>query len=302
MIGTFVVVDPVFWPYLVGVTLLLIGLVTLFKDGWPRAGGIDSALRFGPLFLAVPMGVFGADHFISPKTIAAMVPSWIPGHFFWVYFCAVGLIAAGLSIVVGRYSTLAATLLGSMLLSFVLLIHIPSLMSEPHDRFALAVLFRDLSFSAGAFALAAGRAKMSGSRLRYVGAVLRTLIAVAVVVFGVEHFLHPDFVPVVPLRQPMPSWIPAHVPLAYLTGTVLILTGSCMLFNWRPRLAATCLGIAVLVVIGLVYLPLLVASPSDIIQLNYFADTLAFSGTAFLIANVLRNKKVVEEHTNAAGA
>jgi hypothetical protein len=34
-----------------------------------------------------------------------------------------------------------------------------------------------------------------------------------------------------------------------------------------------------------VYLPMLIASPKDIVSLNYFFDTLAFSGAALALAD-----------------
>jgi uncharacterized membrane protein len=114
------------------------------------------------------------------------------------------------------------------------------------------------------------------------------MIGIPAVVFGVEHFLHPQYVPVVPLSQLLPPWIPGHLLLAYAMGAVLIVSGLCLIFNWNARAAAAWLGIIVFVVVLLVYLPILIANLSDIANgLNYFADTLAFSGAALLLAAAL---------------
>ena len=288
MIATFLVLNPTFWPYLAAVALLAAGSAAIVQGRVSPAAGVEKSWRLGPLFLAVPMGVFGADHFVASKSIAQIVPAWMPWHLFWVYFVGTALIAAALSIVSHRHSALAATLLGGMLLSFVFLIHIPTVIEQP-DRFAVAILFRDLSFSAGAFALAMERAhRLSPGRARSLASLLRYALAVPTLIFGVEHYLHPGFAPVIPLKQPLPSWIPAQAPLAYITGSVLLVASACLLIDWRSRQVATWLGAFVFAIVMLVYLPLLVANPFDIVPVNYFFDTLAFAGSALLLADLLR--------------
>ena len=288
-LAAILVPSRVVWPYFTGIVLLIIGLAKIIRDKAFPARGIDTAVIFGPLFLALPMGVFGTDHYIAPRFVATLVPVWIPGHLFWVYFVGTALIAAALSIILNKYSVLAATLLSAMLFSFILLIHIPTLAANPRNRFLLAVLLRDLSLSGGALACAVARAETWPARLRSRLTILvRYMIGIPAVVFGVEHFLHPQFVPVVPLEQLMPSWIPGHLFLAYAMGAVLIASGLCLVFNWQARLAAARLGIIVFIVVLLVYLPILIANLSNIANgLNYFADTLAFSGAALLLAAAL---------------
>jgi hypothetical protein len=54
--------------------------------------------------------------------------------------------------------------------------------------------------------------------------------------------------------------------------------------NKKTRLAATYLGLMILLLVLFEYLPLLVASPADIVSVNYFFDTLAFGGAILLLA------------------
>ncbi len=95
----------VFWPYFIGVVLLVIGLIKIIKDELPQRHGLDKILPFGRLFFAMPMGVFGTDHLVDAADIAPLVPSWIPAHLFWTYLVGVALIAAALSIILNRYSS-----------------------------------------------------------------------------------------------------------------------------------------------------------------------------------------------------
>jgi len=125
----------------------------IIKKELPREHGLDRIVAFGRLFFAVPLAVFGTEHFVDAKDIAGIVPDWLPVHMFFVYLVGAGLIAAALSIVVKIQSRLAATLLGIMFLIFVALIHIPGILANPHDRIFWAVGLRDISFGGGAFAL-----------------------------------------------------------------------------------------------------------------------------------------------------
>jgi hypothetical protein len=117
--------------------------------------------------------------------------------------------------------------------------------------------------------------------------LLRFGIAIPALVFGLEHFLHPTFVPVVPLRLPMPTWIPGRVSIGYLTGAVLLASGATLILNWQARASAAALGIFAAVVVLAVYGPLLVAEPSVTVGLNFFADTLAYSGAVLVLASAL---------------
>ena len=104
--------------------------------------------------------------------------------------------------------------------------------------------------------------------------------------FGLEHFLHPDFAPGVPLAKTMPLWMPGHVIWAYLTGAALIVCGVSILIKRGGRLAATGLGIIFIVLVVFIYFPMEILHPSIEIsgELDYVADTLAMSGAAFLVA------------------
>jgi uncharacterized membrane protein YphA (DoxX/SURF4 family) len=200
------------------------------------------------------------------------------------------LIAACISILTGIKADLAALLLGIMFVLFVLMLHLPNLIQNPHDRFALSPLLRDLAYSGGAFSLAAtiGFASMQIAR-RWLALIARWLVAIPLLYFGVEQFLHPEFAPGVPLEMLMPAWIPGHMVWAWLTGAVLVGGGACMLLSKTARTAATVVGVAYLLLVVCIYLPMEFVHPSTEIsgELDYIADTLAMSGAALLVAGAL---------------
>jgi uncharacterized membrane protein len=288
-LAVFSIPAPVFWPYFAGLAILAIGLPVILKNDVPQARGLGKLMPFGRLFYAIPLAVFAGEHFTLGRLMAGGIPSWIPAHIFWIYFVGVALVAAALSIVVKKYSQLAATLLGAMILLFVVLLHIPRVAAAPHDRISWAVALRDLSFSGAAFAFAGAQRKLQSTNTTSLLVTLaRYVIAVTAIFFGVEHFLHPEFAPGVPLAKITPTWIPIRLFWGYLTGAVLIAAGASLLVNKKARLAATYLGLMILFITAAIYLPILISIPSDIGNgLNYFADTLMFSGAILLLADAL---------------
>ena len=70
-------------------------------------------------------------------------------------------------------------------------------------------------------------------------------------------------------------------------GVILILAGVCLLVNKKARMAATVLGLTILLTVLWIYLPMLLAAPKDVVALNFFFDTLLFCGTILLLANAM---------------
>jgi uncharacterized membrane protein len=290
--AAFAIPADVFWMNFAGIVLLVIGLIKISKDELPQRRGLEKIMPFGRLFYAIPMGVFGAEHLVDSADISGGVPAWMPAHLFWTYLVGIALIAAALSIILKRYAKLAATLLGCMFLIFVALIHIPNIVAMHGARLFWAICLRDISLSGGAFALAGTLSKHAPAdgepRLVTLG---RFFVGIPAIFFGVVSLLHPEIVPGVPLARVTPAWIPGHIFWAYLSGASLIVCGVCIVVNKKARMAATYLGIMILLLMLFVYLPILIAAITNIGDgLNYFADTLAFCGTILVLADAINER------------
>ncbi|HEX4772188.1 MAG TPA: hypothetical protein VH351_15235 [Bryobacteraceae bacterium] len=256
-----------------------------------EARGIHKIAALTPVCFAVPLAVFGAEHFSSSQDLAAGVPSYMPWRMFWVYFVGFALIAASLSIASKRQLRWSGLLFGAMMFLFVAMLHLPGAVTAG-GRIPWTIVFREMSFGGGGWVLAGiamGRdADRGGKRLITVG---RMLIAIALIFFGVQHFLHPLGLPGVPLEKQMPSWIPVRSVIDYVTGASLTVAGVSFLLARETRTASAYLGAWIVLVVVVIYGPVLIAAlanPNTGVQvegINYFADTLLFGGVILSVAN-----------------
>lgn len=284
-------------PWLIGaslnaatVILFALGIALTLRRETTWEPGVQRLVPFGRTLFAVPLAIFGLQHFFFLNEVKDVVPSWMPWHIFWACLVGAALIAACLSILTDIHAGVAALLTGIMLYLFVLMLHLPSLIRNPHDSLAIEGPCRDFAMSGGALALAAtlGAGIVSRS-INWLVTVARWFFAVPMVYFGVEHFLHPEFAPGVPLQVPMPSWVPWHVALSYGMGAVLVVGGVCILANKGARVAAAWLGVAFLALVACIYLPMEIIHPSTEIsgELDQVAEKLAMSGAAFFVAGAM---------------
>jgi uncharacterized membrane protein len=118
--------------------------------------------------IGISMMVFGVDHLQIPRFISTLIPSWIPGPFFWACFTGLAFIAAGLSMVTGWQMRQGAMALGLMFFLWVVLVHAPRVAASPGNGNEWNSLLVALTMS-GASALAA-RLHAHSSPMRQLGA------------------------------------------------------------------------------------------------------------------------------------
>ena len=272
-----------------GIALLLIGLAAA-KNVVARARGIDRIVALTHVCFAIPLAVFGAEHFALAKAMVNGVPAYMPWRVFWVYFVGFALIAASLSIATRIQVRWSGLLFGAMMFLFVAMLHFPGAVANG-GRIQWTIVFRELSFGGGGWVLAG--VAMSGTRDgkgRILVTVGRVLIAITAIFFGVQHFLHPLGLPGVPLEKQMPAWVPVRPFIDYLTGAFLIAAGVCFLLGRKTRIAAAYLGAWIVFLVVVLYGPVMIgalADPSTAVQvegLNYFADTLLFGAVILSLA------------------
>lgn len=107
----------------------------------------------GRIIFAIPMGIFGINHFFNAGQMAGMVPAFIPGGAFWVYFTGLALLAASISLIIGKKAQLASILLGALLTVFVLTMHLPGVLGDG-GHMTMINLLKDLGLIGGALVIA----------------------------------------------------------------------------------------------------------------------------------------------------
>ena len=271
-----------------GIALFLIGLWAA-KNDIANSHGLDKIVALTNLCFAIPLAVFGAEHLTLAPSIMNLVPHYMPWRLFWAYFVGFALIAASLSIASKIAVRWSGLLFGLMMFLFVAMIHFPGALASHYNRIIWTVVFREMSFGGGGWLLAgsvpSGNTK-DGWRGPFKTALLtvgRILVAIAAILFGIEHFLHPLGLPGVPLVKQMPAWVPAPTLIDYVTGAGLLVAGASFLLNRKTRLAATWVGGWILLLVLVIYGPVLIlalsdpATPVQVEGINYFADTLLFA-------------------------
>ncbi len=274
------------------------GILTFLIAAWSaksdvaQARGLNKVVTLDNLWFAAPLAVFGALHLSAARGLMTMVPAYMPWRLFWAYFFGFSLIAASLSIATKIQVRWSGLLFGIAMFFFVAMLMIPGVIASPRERIAWTLVFRESSFGGGGWILAGAALReqsrgQGGSKLISIG---RVLVAFAAIFFGVENFLHTANVPGVPLEKLMPSWIPAHALIGWLTGAILVVAGVCMLLNKKTRTAATYLGTWLVLLVVFIYGPLLIAALADpgadkVEAINYVFDTMLFAGAILALAS-----------------
>src|SRR5258708_457997 len=130
------------------------------KNENPLIRFLSKLTPLGAIFFSLTIISFALDHFLYAKEAADYVPSWVSYHVFWIYFTGTALLASGLAIIIKVKATLAATLLGSMIFTWFVILHIPRIIVSPVAYLGseIASAFLAFAYSGIAFVIA-GTAK-----------------------------------------------------------------------------------------------------------------------------------------------
>jgi uncharacterized membrane protein len=271
------------------VAALIAGLI-LVRERFRCESGLGKILVFGPMFEAIALATFAAEHFLAARALAPIVPRWLPWPLFWTWFVGVALMAAAVSLLAWRHVRWSAPLLALLFLIIVATVDLPNLPKNFHERLFWTLTVRETAFASGALVLAGSlwtsERNVTGRALMTAG---RTFLAAAFVFYAIEHFLFPRFVPGVPLEKLTPPWIPAPALISYLVGITLLLAAPALLMRGTVRIAAAASGSVLVLLTVFFYVPILLSemhTPLAVEGMNYVGDTLLFAATAMLAGSM----------------
>jgi uncharacterized membrane protein len=85
----------------------------------------------GAILFSITIISFGINHFLYAKEASDYIPSWVPIHIFWMYFTGIALIGSGIAIILKIKRELIATLLGTMIFVWFIILHVPKVIASP---------------------------------------------------------------------------------------------------------------------------------------------------------------------------
>jgi len=99
------------------------------KNENPLNRFLEKLIPFGAILFSITMISFGILHFLYAKDVADYIPAWVPNHMFWAYFAGTALIGSGIAIILKIKLRLIAALLGAMIFTWFIMLHIPKVIA-----------------------------------------------------------------------------------------------------------------------------------------------------------------------------
>jgi uncharacterized membrane protein len=248
-----------------------------------------SQSTLGRLFFAISMVAFGIQQLMTAAFVRLVppLPAWMPSHSFWAYLAGILLILAGVAIGTEHKARWAAAVLGVMLILSILFLHLPKAFTNPQAGFMWTNPAKALAMLGGVILLAGSLREEERDRSSVLARLFRSLTPLAPLFFGgflilggIQHFVYADFV-----MKLVPAWIPSPRFWVYLTGIALIAGGVGLLVPKTQRLAATMVGIMILLWVLLLHIPRALANLQDAGEMSGVFEALALSGAAFILAD-----------------
>lgn len=207
----------------------------------------------------------------------ALVPVWAPvgkdapAREILIYLCALVSLGCGLGLVVRRVATISARVLLASLMLWLVAFRISAIIRAPGMFGTWDTCAENLAVTAGALVLASGERGRRVARVAY---------GVALIPFGVAHFLYLD-----DTVRLVPHWLPAHEPIAYFTGGAFLAAGTAIVVGvWAPlaaALSAAQMGLFTL----LVWVPIVSSGSAPAFAWHELGISAALTAAGWLVAD-----------------
>jgi uncharacterized membrane protein len=143
------------WNGLAESTALALGALVISREA--RPGLADPLVALALRLFGACCVIFGLAHFAYAEFTSQMVPAWLPMRLQLAYLTGAVHALTGLAMLAGFRPRLAAAVEGLMMLSFVVLVHLPRVAAKPADRMELTMLCIAVALASSAWALATSR-------------------------------------------------------------------------------------------------------------------------------------------------
>jgi uncharacterized membrane protein len=200
------------------------------------------------------------------------VPPWVPARLALAYACALVSLATGVGLIWQRTAAIAARVIFASFMLWLLVLRLPNLFYEKPLVLVAWTFGSTAVMTAAAWALCVRLAGDPGVR------VARALFGVALIPFGLAHFMYLDATTVL-----IPHWLPWPAGWAYFTGAAFIAAGLAVATGIKGRLAAMMVTVQLLLFSVIVWVPRALAGSLTPFQRGEFVSTWALTAGAWVI-------------------
>lgn len=234
----------------------------------------------GHAVLAATLVVLGVIGFIKGD----YAPIWQPLPFDapMVYEFAAVSVATGIGLVLEGTAALASRVLLGALVVSVVLFRVHDLIADPGGFGSWDGIAETAVPIGAAWILYTWFVADSKLGVR----IARTLYGLAMIPFGLAHFIYLDNTTVL-----IPSWIPWHLAWAYFTGAAFIAAGLAIVTGVWARLAAALSVVQIGAFTVLVWVPLIAAGTLSAFQWNELGTSVILTAAGWVIADSYRDRK-----------
>lgn len=195
---------------------------------------------------------------------------------------------AGVGLLLRRSTTAAAALLTAFLLLWAVLLKLPGVIAVPSMEATWLGFGEVAVMLAGAWVLFANNMGERSGALRLITGrrgirAARVLFALSLPMIGLAHFFYSEQTVAM-----VPAWLPYPLGWAYLTGGASIAACLAVLFGVLPRLAALLEAAMLWIITLMVWVPAIVATPTDRTAWTALVISAAIACGAWVVADSYR--------------
>ncbi len=172
-------------------------------------------------------------HPLGPQYDLISVLPWLPANPWVAYVFGAIWICCGVGLLFERTVRMAALVLGTLLFLCALILDAPKSAVDIGDVSLRTTLFEPLSIACLAWLVPS-----RGAIPVWLARGSRYLLAVSLIIFGVDHFIVLAFIATL-----IPAWIPWHTFWSGFSGVAFIAAGLSIGLNWLPRAGAIGIGL-----------------------------------------------------------
>ena len=214
----------------------------------------DATLRLGPAVFSLAFAALGIEtliyarvstHALGPQYNVIPVIPWLPAIPWLAYAFGGVLVFGAAGLLWKRLAWPAGMTLGGLLFLCTLVLEVPKNAVNLGSMSLRTGVFEPLALACLAW-LAPGPGVTPG----WLARASRYLLALSLIVFGVDHFLA-----LAPIASLIPAWIPRRVFWVAFFGAAFIASGLSIAFNWLLRAGAAGLGTMFAIWVFTLHLP-----------------------------------------------